>query len=110
MFIRLFRDRRAPERAAEELLARLLRHRTLARYRFIRRCTIGPFVAEQMCRDHALIIEIERSCRSGRDAELLAGRARLLAGLGYRVFAVPERELRLRPRRLVGQIRAALQS
>jgi very-short-patch-repair endonuclease len=111
MFTGVFRAREAPVPVAgcgaEQVLWRLLRSRRLARYRFRRRCVIGPFIVDFVCPEHALVILLDREHRAFAAPEDSA-RVVLLERMGYRVLRIWRRELVARPREVLTEIEGAL--
>lgn len=106
MFTGFFRDR-APAgsmHTARSALRRVLRRRPLSALRFDPDCEIGPFIVDFLCRERALIVEVERSATAGRDA-----RTAFLTGMGYVVVQVSRRELRSSPGKVVRRLRTALE-
>jgi very-short-patch-repair endonuclease len=98
---------REPNRPAASLLADLLRARSLEPHRFLRRCTVGPFIVEHACPARAVIVELQRHSLD-TDAQRQA-RLALLEQLGYRIVIVTEREVRSAPKKVLAKVRAALQ-
>jgi very-short-patch-repair endonuclease len=68
---------------AERLLWGSLRNRRLADHKFRFQATIGPFVADFLCVEKALILEVDGS---QHNAETDAARASFLEGQGYRIL------------------------
>ncbi|MFO1125811.1 MAG: endonuclease domain-containing protein [Methylocystis sp.] len=60
---------RAAQTSAEQRLWGALRGRRLSGYKFARQEPIGPFFADFVCREHALVVEIEGATHSS-DEEL----------------------------------------
>jgi very-short-patch-repair endonuclease len=72
---------------AERLVWRHLRNRQLSGWKFTRQDPIGPYIADFVCRDKMLVVEIDGATHSSD--EELAGDARrtvLLERRGYRVI------------------------
>jgi very-short-patch-repair endonuclease len=66
-----------------------LRGRRLQGHKFIRQHSIGPFTVDFLCRDAALIIEVDGATHSGdRDLEYDARRTAYLGSQGYRVLRI----------------------
>jgi very-short-patch-repair endonuclease len=89
--IRLLETRRARNlrreaTRAERFLWPKLKGRNLAGFKFVRQEPIGPYVADFVCREAKLIIEIDGATHSSDD-EIAADhrRTHFLEGLGYRV-------------------------
>jgi very-short-patch-repair endonuclease len=104
----IFRHRsRDATKSADLLLTALLRERSLEPHRFVRHCTVGPFIIEHACPSRAVIVELQRhslDTDSRRQARLT-----LLEQLGYRIVVVTEREVRSAPHKVLARVRAALQ-
>jgi very-short-patch-repair endonuclease len=109
MFTGVFRDRSRSVAfkggSAQETLARLLTTKSLKQYRFIRHCAIGPFVVDHFCREHALVVELQRSQETEARHQ---ARAMLLNEMGYSVLQVAGRDVLCRPDQVLAQLRAAL--
>ena len=103
----IFRVRtRDADRPADAVLTALLRARTLEPHRFVRRCSVGPFIVEHACPARAVIVELQRNALD-TDARRQA-RLTLLEQLGYRIVIVTERELRSSPATVLARVKAAL--
>ena len=68
---------------AEQLMWFHLRNRSMLDAKFRRQCPVGPFVADFVCAEARLIIEIDGS-QHGSDVD--AARTRFLERRGYRVL------------------------
>jgi very-short-patch-repair endonuclease len=90
--------------SADEVLANLLRARSLRPHRFIRDCEIGPFIVDHVCVEQAVVVDLSRT-RAEADA-----RCRFLESLGYRVLCVAKRDLFQRPDTVLAHIRQLLHS
>lgn len=90
----LARQLRRAETAAEKRLWQQLRDRRLNGCKFIRQATVGPYVADFLCREQKLIIEIDGATHSS-DSRLRADRQRTahLARLGFRVIRLQNTEV-----------------
>jgi len=78
---------RKEETLAEKRLWEQLRNRTLGGYKFVRQAPIGPFIADFLCREVKLVVEIDGWTHStpeeiGYDEK----RTGFLARDGYRVI------------------------
>ena len=73
--------------ATEKILWHHLRNRQLSNFKFARQETIGPYIADFVCRAKKLIIEIDGVTHETPD-ELAhdAARTEFLVGQGYRVI------------------------
>ena len=77
---------------AENRMWYYLRNRRLAGYKFVRQHTIGKYIADFICRDKNLIIEID----GGQHMEATTydiRRTAYLEGLGYQIFRVWNHEV-----------------
>jgi len=72
--------------AAERLVWRHLRNRQLGGWKFTRQESIGPYIADFVCREKMLVVEIDGATHS-TDQELArdADRTAFLEKLGYQV-------------------------
>lgn len=77
---------RRDETLAEKRLWEQLRNRTLDGYKFVRQVPVGPYVADFLCRDLKLVVEVDGATHA-TEAESARDLARTghLAALGYRV-------------------------
>ena len=69
---------------AEKKLWFAVRDRRLAGFKFIRQKSIGPYVADFLCRDHNLIVEVDGGQHAESESDLV--RDAYLASEGYRVL------------------------
>lgn len=72
---------------AEQLVWSLLRNRRLAGLKFRRQVPVGPYIADFLCHEASLVVELDgetHDCRMHEDAE----RTRYLESHGLRVFRV----------------------
>jgi very-short-patch-repair endonuclease len=110
MLTGVFRDRtrlqRLASQTAHQALNRIIHSKTLLPYRPARQAEIGPFVVEYVFRVHSLIVELEPPEPAA--AARAQARASFLNELGYSVLLISRREARLRPDRVLAQIKAAL--
>src|SRR2546423_14994083 len=82
--VHIERKLRGAQTDAERKLWFALRDRRLGGFKFVRQEAIGPFIADFVCRDRRLIIEVD----GGQHAESAKDAARdaYLAGENYRVI------------------------
>ena len=85
--VRRARGLRREQTEAERRLWRKLRDRRLGGFKFVRQEPIGPFVADFVCRERALILEVDGATHS-TDKEVAsdARRTAFLEREGYRVL------------------------
>ena len=77
---------RRNETFAEKRLWEQLRNRTLEGYKFARQVPVGPFVADFVCRDLKLIVEIDGATHStDQELERDTRRTNYLTAEGYDV-------------------------
>ena len=77
--------RDAPD--AERIVWRHLKNRQLGGFKFVRQEPIGPFIADFVCREKKLVIEIDGATHSSEEEIARdARRTTFLEGLGYRVL------------------------
>ncbi|HYA80604.1 MAG TPA: endonuclease domain-containing protein, partial [Methylocystis sp.] len=69
------RELRRAETPAEKLLWAKLRARRLCGYKFVRQEPIGSYFADFLCREHALVVEVDGATHS-TDEELAHDRRR----------------------------------
>jgi very-short-patch-repair endonuclease len=83
----LARDLRRNETLAEKRLWEQLRSRSLEGFKFVRQAPIGPYVADFVCREKKLIVEVDGATHS-TDAEVSrdVARTKHLNTLGYEVI------------------------
>jgi very-short-patch-repair endonuclease len=71
---------------AERILWQKLKGRSLAGFKFVRQEPIGPYMADFVCRETKLIIEIDGATHSSDDEIAADGRrTRFLEDLAFRV-------------------------
>lgn len=78
---------RANTTSAEARLWHALRNRHLAGHKFVRQAALGPYVADFLCRDARLVVEVDGATHGepdeiARDAQ----RTALIEALGYRLY------------------------
>ena len=107
MFTGFFRDRARADASgsAEEQLQRLLHSPQLRPHHFHSHCEIGPFRVAHVCRERAVIVELQAQ-PSLRQSQ--SQRAAFLCGLGYTVLHIPVQDLRRRRGRVLRRIKGAL--
>jgi very-short-patch-repair endonuclease len=81
------RSLRRAQTPAEARLWSKLRNRRLAGHKFVRQEPVGPYIADFLCRERALIIEVDGATHSTEE-ELAhdARRTRFLESKGYSVL------------------------
>jgi very-short-patch-repair endonuclease len=83
------RDLRRNPTAAEERLWGALRKRSLNGHRFNRQFRIGPYTVDFLCREKALVVEVDGDTHSSREERAYDhARTNYLRSLGYTVFRV----------------------
>jgi len=105
MGLGLLRDRvrQARRHNAEQRLAELLRHRRLRSYEFRRHHTVGPFVVDYLCVEHALILELTDDQHAiGLPADI--SRRALLESLGFTVLRLWDSEVLSDPKAVLTRI------
>ena len=87
--LKFARELRRNETAAEIKLWEGLRGRRLGGFKFVRQLAIGSFIADFVCREKRLIIEVDGATHSS-DSEIDYDKKRtaLLMSQGYRVHRV----------------------
>jgi very-short-patch-repair endonuclease len=87
--LRRARDLRRDQTSAEARLWAKLRDRRLLGYKFVRQEPIGPFIADFVCREAQLVVEVDGATHS-TDEEVAHDRRRTacFASQGYRVVRV----------------------
>jgi very-short-patch-repair endonuclease len=88
-FIETYRARslRRNSTNAERQLWQRLKNRGVSGFKFVRQAPIGPYIADFLCRDMKLVVEIDGAPHS-TDAEIASDqrRTKVLAEQGYRVM------------------------
>ena len=85
---------RRNETFAEKRLWEQLRNRTLEGFKFARQVPIGPFVADFVCRDLKLIVEVDGATHStDEELEKDMRRTEYLSGEGYHVIRFQNDEI-----------------
>ena len=92
---------------AEAKLWRILRDRRLARWKFVRQFPIGPFIADFVCRQAKLVIEVDGSqhAESATDPE----RDAFLQSFGYGVLRFWNDDVLFRAEFVLEAVLAALE-
>jgi very-short-patch-repair endonuclease len=87
--IPIARKLRRNSTSAESRLWAELRNRQLDGFKFVRQMPIGSYIADFVCREAQLIVEIDGATHS-TDGEIArdASRTSFLEGLGYKVIRV----------------------
>jgi len=83
--IRNARDLRVNQTDAESRLWNRLRNRELGGFKFRRQVAIDPFIADFLCADAMLIVELDGG-QHGEQAAADARRTKVLESYGYRVL------------------------
>lgn len=108
MFTGVFKDRTRTRLrpSAEEALANLLRTKSLRPHKFARRCEVGPFIVEQVCRERWLIVELRPKAvvEDARDTS----RIQFLNEMGYTVLRVSRQRVLEHPEKVIAEVRNAL--
>ena len=105
--IELARDLRANPTRAEKDLWRALRGRRLEGFKFRRQAPIDRYIADFVCFEAKLVIEIDGPMHADH-ADYDAGRTAVLEGFGYRVVRIADRDVLDDLERVVEGIRAEL--
>ena len=100
---------RRDETLAEKRLWEQLRNRQLDGVKFVRQAPVGPFIADFLCRETRLIVEVDGATHS-TDAEVRhdAARTAQLARLGYCVLRLQNDEVMYGMDEVLTLIRQAL--
>ena len=90
----LARQLRRSETIAEKRLWQELRDRRLDGCKFVRQATVGPYIADFLCRDCKLIVEVDGATHA-TDADILSDRRRTahIGRLGYKVIRLQNSEV-----------------
>jgi very-short-patch-repair endonuclease len=90
----LARQLRRTETLAEGRLWQNLRDRRLDGLKFVRQATVGPYVADFLCREHKLIVEVDGATHASDDDIRSDGRRTAHLGrLGYKVIRLQNIEV-----------------
>jgi very-short-patch-repair endonuclease len=85
---------RRNQTAAEALVWRALRGRSLSGFKFVRQEPVGPYFADFACREERLIVEVDGATHStDTEQHRDLGRTAFLKAHGYRVLRVPNDEV-----------------
>ena len=110
MLTGVFKDRTRLKRLAAQTAHRALREiinsPELSPHRAVHLCEIGPFVVDYVFKSRSLVVELEPPCPESLPRA--QARAAFLKQLGYRVLVLSRRDVRLRPRKVLSQLEAAL--
>jgi very-short-patch-repair endonuclease len=103
------RELRRHQTRAESLLWQQLRNRQLEGFKFVRQAPVGPYVADFLCREHKLVVEVDGATHSTQE-ELAADarRTRHLSSMGYRVIRFQNVEVAEGMDQVLGLIAQAL--
>ena len=90
----LARQLRRSETTAEKRLWQELRNRKLEGCKFIRQATVGPYIADFLCRESSLIVEIDGATHSS-DADIQSDirRTAHLGRFGFKVIRLQNSEV-----------------
>ena len=107
--LELARHLRKSGTRAEKLLWQELRNRKLEGFKFVRQAPVGPYIADFLCRDLKLIIEVDGATHAADD-EIASDRARSahLVKLGYTIIRLQNIEVLQAMDQAVTVIREAL--
>ena len=88
------RQLRRTDSVAEKRLWQQLRNRGLSGFKFVRQAPVGPFIADFLCREHHLIVEVDGATHAS-DEEIAYDRRRSsqLEKLGYRIIRLQNSEV-----------------
>ncbi len=94
METRRARSLRRNATSAERILWRRLQNRTLGGFKFVRQAPVGPYIADFLCRQRGLIIEVDGETHSSA-AEIArdAKRTEFLEFRGFRVIRFDNAQL-----------------
>jgi very-short-patch-repair endonuclease len=96
---------------AERLLWGALRARRLGGWKFVRQEPIGPFIADFVCRESKLVIEIDGATHSTpEELDYDAGREAQLSALGYEVPRFNNQDIYANPTGVLETILTVLQA
>jgi very-short-patch-repair endonuclease len=90
----LARDFRRDGTIAEKRLWEQLRNRKLRGFKFLRQAPAGPYIADFLCREGRLVVEVDGATHSTA-AEVASDRRRTeaLKAIGYRVIRMQNEEV-----------------
>ena len=91
---------------AEALLWEELKDRRLGGYKFVRQFPLGPYVADFLCRERKLVVELDGSQHAGRTSDRL--RDTYMVNSGYSVLRFWSHEVATQRRAICETILAAL--
>ena len=91
---------------AEALLWEELKDRRLGGYKFVRQFPLGPYVADFLCRERKLVVELDGSQHAGRQSDRL--RDTYMVNNGYSVLRFWSHEVATQRRSICETILAAL--
>ena len=100
------RSLRRNETQAEHVLWQIVRNRQLDGWRFVRQVPIGPYVADLVCREAALVVELDGSQHASSTHDQV--RTDYLNAQGYSVLRVWNNELLQNARGVADSILSAL--
>jgi very-short-patch-repair endonuclease len=85
---------RRDETPAEKRLWEQLRNRNLGGHKFVRQSPVGPYVADFLCREHALVVEVDGATHS-TPAELESDRTRTryIEAQGFQILRLQNDEI-----------------
>jgi very-short-patch-repair endonuclease len=87
--LRRARNLRREQTEAEKSLWGCLRGRRLNGHKFVRQEPIGPFIADFLCRERKLVVEVDGATHSEPDAIAYdERRSKYLQALGYKLLRV----------------------
>jgi very-short-patch-repair endonuclease len=103
------RELRRNQTRAEALLWRQLRNRQLDGFEFARQAPVGPYIADFLCREHKLVVEVDGATHSTKEElEADARRTAHLSRMGYWVIRFQNVEVAEGMDQVLGLISEAL--
>jgi len=88
------RDFRRDGTIAEKRLWEQLRNRKLDGFKFVRQAPVGPYIADFLCRERDLIVEVDGATHStAAELESDERRTEALSAKGYRLIRVQNEEV-----------------
>ena len=107
----LARELRQTETVAEQRLWQQLRNRQLDGFKFVRQAPVGPWIADFLCREQRLIVEVDGATHSS-DEQIAHDRVRnhQLEKLGHRIIRLQNIEVLRAMDQVLVVIRSALAS